>query len=176
MGNRLRTVKEALTAKSLAGLDALIVVDPDTPAETANPQYFSAAEIAAVDQWVKQGGRLLLLGNDQGNAEFEHFNQLAARFGIRFIEGKHTDAKGNSELTLKTPSGGTFYAVDVAPLEVKNPAAQVLRAKSNTPLMVQVKHGKGAVVYLGHPLYNEYIGSSDNRRLGLDLFRTLLQQ
>jgi len=64
----------------------------------------------------------------------------------------------------------------VAPLEVKNPAAQVLLAESNTPLMVPVKHGKGAVVYLGDPwLYNEYIGSSDNRRWGLDLFGTLLR-
>ena len=67
--------------------------------------------------------------------------------------------------------------MDVAPLEVKSPAAQVLLAESNTPLMVQVKHGKGEVAALGDPwLYNEYIGSSDNRRLGLDLFRTLLQQ
>ena len=177
MGNRLRTVKESLTAKSLAGIDALIVVDPDTPAEAANPQYFTAPEIAAVDEWVKQGGRLVLLGNDKGNAEFEHFNQLAARFGIRFVEGKHADANGNSKLKLKTASGGVFYAVDVAPLEVKNPAAKVLLAEGNTPLMVLVSHGKGAVFALGDPwLYNEYIGSSDNRRLGLDLFRTLLQE
>jgi hypothetical protein len=107
MGNRLGTVREPLSARSLSGIDALIVVDPDTPAESANPQYFTAAEIAAVEQWVNQGGRLVLLGNDKGNAEFEHFNQLADRFGIRFIEGKHVDVKGNSKLTLKTAFGGS---------------------------------------------------------------------
>jgi unsaturated rhamnogalacturonyl hydrolase len=118
-----------------------------------------------------------LLGNDKGNAEFEHFNQLAARFGIRFIEGKYVDAKGNSKLSLKTPSGGVFYAVDVAPIELTNPSAKVLLSDRNTPLMVLVNHGKGAVFALGDPwLYNEYIGTADNRRLGLDLFRSLLRE
>jgi unsaturated rhamnogalacturonyl hydrolase len=65
----------------------------------------------------------------------------------------------------------------VAPLEVKNPSAKVILSEGSTPLMVLVNHGKGAVFAVGDPwLYNEYIGSSDNRRLGLDLFRNLLQE
>jgi hypothetical protein len=184
LGNRLATIQEPLTAKSLKGVDSLIVVDPDTPQETANPQYFTPAEIAAVEQWVSNGGRLVLLGNDKGNAEFEHFNQLAARFGIRFVEAKYVDAQGKSKLKLKPVAGQSvfhesseFYGVDLAPLEVRNSAAQVLMSDNNTPMMALVMHGKGAVLALGDPwLYNEYIGSSDNRRMGLDLFRYLLRE
>ena len=53
----------------------------------------------------------------------------------------------------------------------------MILSEGSTPLMVLVNHGKGAVFAVGDPwLYNEYIGSSDNRRLGLDLFRNLLQE
>ncbi|MDQ6665104.1 MAG: DUF4350 domain-containing protein, partial [Acidobacteriota bacterium] len=86
LGAELRTVTERVTPATLAGIDVFIIVDPDTPAETEDPKYIELSEIDAIEQWVKKGGHLVLLGNDKGNAEFEHFNQLAARFGIEFLE------------------------------------------------------------------------------------------
>jgi unsaturated rhamnogalacturonyl hydrolase len=182
LGAELRTIEESTTSRTLAGIDCLIVVDPDTPAESPDPHYFNSAEIADLERWVNAGGRLLLLGNDKGNAEFEHFNQLAARFGIQFIEGKHATAQGVSKLKLKGPAahpvfagGLEFYAVDLAPLRITAPNAEILLSESDVPLMAVVKHGKGLVFALGDPwLYDEYIGAGDNRRIGENLFRYLL--
>jgi hypothetical protein len=183
LGATLGTVRQALTAPALAGADCLIVADPDTPSETAKPNYFTAAEIGVVREWVRGGGRLVLFGNDPGNAEFEHFNLLAREFGIRFIEKKYANRAGASKLTLEVPpyhgvlaGGGAFYAVDVAPLEITAAGAQVLIDDRQTPLMALVRFGQGQVVALGDPwVYNEYIGTRDNRRLAESLFRFLLR-
>ena len=182
MGAELRTIHEALSAATLSGVDCLIVADPDTPEESDDPKYFTGPEIKAVEAWVRKGGRLVLLGNDKGNAEFKHFNELAARFGFQFVEGKHMNAQGVSKLKLKGPAsnpvfkgGLEFYAVDVAPLAVKDPHAEILLSDNGEDLMAIVKHGKGSVFALGDPwLYNEYIGRSDNRRIGENLFHYLL--
>ncbi len=42
----------------------------DTPEESDTPKYIQPSESAALDQWVREGGRLVLLANDKGNAEF----------------------------------------------------------------------------------------------------------
>ena len=76
--DELRTLRNRIDTASLEGVKALIVVDPDTPAETVDPKYIEDSEIDAIAQWVSGGGRLVLLGNDKGNAEFEHLNRLAA--------------------------------------------------------------------------------------------------
>src|SRR5436305_8969163 len=86
LGAELRTTTQAIDQKALTGVGCLIVVDPDTPKESDHPNYISQREVKAIADWVNGGGRLVLLGNDKGNVEFEHFNQLASRFGIEFIE------------------------------------------------------------------------------------------
>lgn len=181
LGGELRTIGEPVSAASLKGVDCLIAVDPDTPAETASPQYWTASEVAAVDKWVRDGGTLLLLGNDKGNAEFEHFNELATKFGVTFVEGKHATSAGVTKLRLKGPANPVFegalefYAVDVAPLKITHNKPEILLSESSVPLMAVLKHGKGAVFALGDPwLYDEYIATADNTRIGENLFRYLL--
>ena len=182
LGGNLRTLKEPITGTSLRGADCLILVDPDTPAETESPRFFDDKEAAAIDEWVSNGGNLVLLGNDKGNAEFEHFNKVATRFGIKFVEGKHVNQQGLSKLKLKSNGKHPvfagdleFYGVDLAPLEVTAAGAEILMSDNGVALMAIIKHGKGSVFALGDPwLYNEYIGSSDNRQIGQNLFRYLL--
>jgi unsaturated rhamnogalacturonyl hydrolase len=182
LGGELRTVRELIAAKTLRGVDVLIIADPDTPAEAAGPKYIAAGEIVAVEQWVSAGGRLVLLGNDKGNAEFERFNQLAARFGIEFVETIYRDADGKSKLNLTSQSpvlgaGLTAYLVDVAPLKVSSKKSETLLSDGNTPIMALVRHGAGLVVALGDPwIYNEYINSKDNHRMAENLFRFLLKR
>jgi hypothetical protein len=48
MGGELRTIHEPLSARTLSGVDCLIVADPDTPEESDDPKYFTPPEIAAV--------------------------------------------------------------------------------------------------------------------------------
>jgi unsaturated rhamnogalacturonyl hydrolase len=182
LGASRKTITEPLTAKSLTGVDCLIVTDPDIPAEAANPQYFSDAEADAIDRWVKKGGVLVLFGNDPGNAEFEHLNVVAGKFGLKFIEKVHKDAKGSMKLTIAGPAddpvfqGLKFYGVQVAPIEVKNPKAKTLLSDNGAALMVHVPHGKGRVLALGDPwIYDEYIRSQDNYKIAENLFRWLLR-
>src|SRR5678815_4551890 len=94
----VRTLRARIDAASLQGVSLLIIVDPDTPAETPDPKYIEDGEIDAIAKWVNEGGRLVLLGNDKGNAEFTHFNQLASRFGIQFLEETYPKTSGKAIL------------------------------------------------------------------------------
>ena len=181
LGAELRTVHEPVTPAALAGIDVFIIVDPDTPAETENPQYIQPAEIDALERWVKSGGRLVLLGNDKGNAEFEHFNLLAARFGIEFVETTYPKVAGKGILTATGPhpifeKDLTLYLVEIAPLKVSSDV-EVILADKGTPIMALTHAGKGQVFALGDPwVYNEYIDRKDNRRIATNLFRALMKK
>ncbi len=177
----LRTIREPLTTRTLAGAGMLIIVDPDTPAETDNPKYIQPDEIDAITQWVKDGGRLVLLGNDKGNAEFEHLNQLAARFGIEFLETTYPKVAGKGIFIASGThpifeNGLSVYIVELAPLRVAAGVEVILEDKG-TPIMALAHHGKGLVFALGDPwIYNEYINHKDNRRIATNLFRLLMQK
>jgi unsaturated rhamnogalacturonyl hydrolase len=181
LGAKLITVRERITPAVLKGTKVFIIVDPDTPAETDNPQYIMPDEIAAIEQWVRDGGRLVLLGNDKGNAEFEHFNQLAKRFGIEFLEDTYPKVKGKGILIARGDNPWLFegapevYLVEIAPLKVAT-GVEVLLADKETPVMALAHVGKGEVFALGDPwVYNEYIGHKDNRAVAANLFRHLLR-
>lgn len=180
-GYELKTLHERVTAQALAGAQVFVIVDPDTPAESDNPQYLDGSEIQPIDEWVQRGGKLVLLGNDKGNAEFEHFNQLAARFGIEFLEKTYPQTTGKAILTAQGhgsifEQGLTVYLVEVAPLKLER-NAEALLSDHGTPIMALVRKGQGQVFAVGDPwLYNEYINRYDNRRLGLNLFQLLLRK
>jgi unsaturated rhamnogalacturonyl hydrolase len=179
LGGELRTVHERLTPAVLSGIEVFIIPDPDTPAEADNPKYLERSEIDALDQWVRGGGRLVLLGNDKGNAEFEHFNQLAARFGIQFLEETYPKVQGKGILVAHGTGtifgdGATVYLVEIAPLKVTGDARVILEDRG-TPVMALARTGKGLVFALGDPwVYNEYIDRNDNRKVAENLFRLLL--
>lgn len=179
LGAELRTLRAPIDQASLTGVNLLIIVDPDTPAETDHPKYIAADEIRAIAAWVERGGNLVLLGNDKGNAEFEHLNQLAKTFGIEFLEETYPKVTGKGILTA-AGSGSIFesglkvYLVEVSPLKLSGNAKAILEDKK-TPLMAMATHGKGRVFGLGDPwIYNEYIDREDNRRIATNLFRLML--
>lgn len=180
LGAELRTIRTRITADGLKGVKLFVIVDPDTPAETDDPKYIDASEIEAIEQWVRAGGRLVLLGNDKGNAEVEHLNQLAKRFGIEFLEEKWPKVQGKGILIAKG-EGPLFdgapevYMVEVAPLKLSGNAKPLLVDKG-TAIMAEATAGTGRVFALGDPwIYNEYINHKDNRAIATKLFKDLLR-
>ncbi len=178
--DELRTLRHKIDSASLEGVRMLIIVDPDTPSETTDPKYIEDSEIDAIAAWVKQGGRLVLLGNDKGNAEFEHLNRLAARFGIEFVEATYPKVVGKGILIAsgKHPifgEGLSVYLVEVAPLKLTGSVEPVL-VDQGTNIMALARSGKGLVFALGDPwVYNEYIDRKDNRQVAVKLVRLLLK-
>jgi unsaturated rhamnogalacturonyl hydrolase len=171
LGARTAALREAPTAQSLRGADVYIIVDPDTEKETEKPNFVEPAHVKAVADWVKSGGVLVLMGNDAGNAEFEHFNTLAKEFGIQFNkDSKNRVQKDNFvEGLVKVPVGHSIfktarslYLKELATLALSKPAAPVLEHNGDV-VMAVAKHGRGAVFAVGDPwLYNEY---TDGRKL-----------
>jgi hypothetical protein len=179
-GAEIDTLKTEITPAALQHANIFIIVDPDNAAEAVQPRYIGETEKAVLEEWVRNGGRLVLLGNDKGNAEFEHFNRLAAAFGIEFLETTYKDAHGRDHLTVSSSSpvlgaGLNAYLVNVAPLRVTNKTSETLLADNGTPLAVLVHHGQGLVFAIGDPwIYNEYIGRAGNRQMAENLFRKFL--
>ena len=176
----LPTLRARIDAATLQGVSLLMIVDPDTPNETPDPKYIEDEEIDAIAKWVNDGGRLVLLGNDKGNAEFTHFNRLASRFGIQFLEETYpkTSAKAILVATGKHQifeDGLKAYLVEVAPLKLVAPAEPML-THEGTDVMALAHVGRGIVFALGDPwLYDEYIERNDNVRIATNLSTMLLE-
>lgn len=164
-------LESAPTKKNLAGADVYIFVDPDTEKETERPNFIEEKDISAIEAWVSKGGVLVLLGNDAGNAEFTHFNKLAAKFGIKFNEDRQNLVEGNKfeQGAVVTPAEHSIfkqsrklYIKELSSLSATGNAKVVLE-KDGMNIMAVSKHGKGMVFALGDPwIYNEYL---DGRKL-----------
>ena len=189
LGARIYEVNNAPTESELNKLSVYIIVDPDTPQETPQPNYISDSTASVIAGWVKQGGVLLLLGNDIGNCEFEHLNRLSERFGIHFNEVSRNRVTGNNFDMGKfdqLPNHPVFngvkkiYMKEISTFRLTRPALPVL-TEGGDVIIASSEFGKGLVVAVGDPwLYNEYI---DNRKLpadfenykaGVNLFKWLI--
>jgi unsaturated rhamnogalacturonyl hydrolase len=191
LGARTEALREAPTAQNLKGADVYIIVDPDTKDETENPHFVEPAHVKAVADWVKSGGVLLLMANDVGNAELEHFSELGGAFGIRFNkDSKNRVQKDNFvEGLIKVPAGHSIfktaralYLKELSTLALSKPAASVLDHDGDV-VMAVARHGRGAVFAVGDPwLYNEYTDGRklppeyDNYKAAHDLAAWLLEQ
>jgi unsaturated rhamnogalacturonyl hydrolase len=190
-GVKTETLNEAPTASNLKGANIYIIVDPDTPTETEKPNYVESKDVKAIADWVKAGGVLVLMGNDVGNAEFDHFNQLAGAFGIEFNKDSRNKVPGNDftmgRLIVTPPhpifkTARNLYLKELSTLKIKSPARAVF-VDNNDTIMAVAKFGKGTVFAVGDPwLYNEYTDGRklppeyDNFKAATDLSLWLIQQ
>jgi unsaturated rhamnogalacturonyl hydrolase len=173
-GAKLATLGTAPTAEALKAAAVYIIVDPDTQKETSNPNYVQSADVDVIANWVKAGGVLALFSNDSSNAEFTHFNNLAAKFGFRFnpeLKNPVINNQYEQGAIPVLPSNPVFktakkvYIKELASLKLDNPSYAVLKHKGDNIVAV-IPYGKGVVYAVGDPwFYNEYI---DGRKLPLE--------
>jgi len=179
------------TEENLKKSDIYIIVDPDTKAESENPHYVEESHIKAITNWVKRGGVLVLMANDVGNADLDHFNQLGKKFGIQFNKDSRNKVPGNDfEMGLITIPDGhpifktarRLYLKELSTLSVALPARSAVVDKGDV-IMAVSRLGKGTVFAVGDPwFYNEYLDGRklppefDNYKAAQDLSRWLIQQ
>ncbi len=99
---------DTLDAAALSGLDVIVSLRVDTAASDAGdtPAHheFSAAEVSALETWVRAGGGFLTTIGYQGDegAEIVNVNRLLAPFGLSYDETL-TDVSGFIEEWLPHP-------------------------------------------------------------------------
>ncbi len=171
LGATTATLSTGPTAANLAGAGIYIIVDPDTEKESTAPKFITADHIKTISDWVNRGGVLVLMANDVGNCELDHFSELAGKFGITFNQDSLNHVQGNNfiqGLVTVTPPNEVFttarklYLKEISSLNVTAPAKPLIIQNGNV-LMATAKYGKGTVFVVGDPwLYNEYV---DGRKL-----------
>ncbi len=189
LGASIDSLCEAPTPENLKRASVYVIVDPDTPLETEQPHYVDSPAIEAIVGWVKAGGVLVLMENDKGNAEFEHFNKLSEKFGIHFNEDCRNKVTGNAYEMGKFdtfPDHPLFkdvkqiYMKEISTLKLQEPAKAIFTDHGDV-IIAYAKVGKGGVFAVGDPwLYNEYIehrklpADYENDKAAENLFRWLL--
>ncbi len=173
-GVKTEMLSAAPTAANLKAANIYIIVDPDTEKETEKPNFIGPADIKAIAGWVKGGGVLVLMGNDFGNCEFDHFNELAKTFGIEFNRDSVNHVINNNyvegivRVTEPNPiftNARQLYLKEISTFKLTGPAKPLLTHNGAT-IMATAKFGKGTVFAVGDPwLYNEY---TDGRKLPAD--------
>ncbi|WP_413669095.1 glycoside hydrolase family 88 protein [Mucilaginibacter sp. Mucisp86] len=173
-GLHTKTLNEAPDAENLKKAAAYVIVDPDIPKENPDAKYIEEPHITAISNWVKNGGVLVVLNNDTGNAEFVHLNKLMAKFGISFNLNSVNRVVGRNfeQGTINIPQDNAIfktarkvYIKELSTLQLTNPAvAQLVNGKD--VIVATAKYGKGTVFAVGDPwFYNEY---TDGRKLPPD--------
>jgi lysophospholipase L1-like esterase len=189
LGADLDTLTVAPTKENLSHSSLYIIVDPDTPAESPHPHYIDQDAVQVLVSWVRSGGILMLMGNDKGNAEFKHFNNLAENFGIHFNEDSRNKVQGNhyeEGAFTSLPDIPLFenvqkiYIKELSTLRISAPAVPLLVDHGDV-IIAYAKFGSGAVFAVGDPwFYNEYFGNRklpvgfENYKAAQNLFRWLL--
>lgn len=164
----------APTTGNLRKAAIYIIVDPDNEKESPVPNFIRSKDADEIENWVKAGGVLVLLGNDSANMEFTHFNELAGRFGIHFnFDDYHKVTGSQFEMGAFTmtvqdaifPTTKKIYIKELSTLKLDGPAKPHFTDNGNV-IMAVARVGKGTVFAVGDPwFYNEY---TDGRKLPAD--------
>ncbi|MGA8939128.1 MAG: glycoside hydrolase family 88 protein [Acidobacteriaceae bacterium] len=190
-GAALGTLYTAPTSENLKRAQYYVIASPDIPAKNPHPHYATPHDGEQLAAWVRRGGVLLLFENDPANADIEHFNNIADRFGIHFnaVLSHHVVGKDYAAAHIPVKADGTLfhephvlYMKDTCTISVTAPA-RALVADHGVIDIATVKYGKGTVLAVVDPwLYNEYTDGrkdhpdGDNFAAGKELVRWLIAQ
>lgn len=190
-GGQLDTLGKAPTVNNLKGTAIYIIVDPDTKKESPDPNYIEPKSIAEITKWVNNGGVLVMMANDSANVELQHFNNLAAKFGMHFNDDlqnhviNDTHFEDGAIITTGNPIFKTarkIFMKDVCSISVKHPAKAALKNTAGAVIIATARYGKGTVFAVGDPwLYNEYTNGRlppgfENDKAANDIAEWLIKQ
>lgn len=191
-GFKTSTLYQQPSAENLKDASVYIIVDPDTEKESTQPKFLNNPSIQAITHWVKAGGVLVLMANDSGNVELNHFNELVKNFNVQF----NLDSKGrvlNNQFEMGRvlvpdnhpifKTAKQLYIKEYSSLKITAPAKSILNDKDGHIMMAVTPFGKGTVFIIGDPwLYNEYVDGRklpseyQNFQAGIDLIHWLSKQ
>ena len=191
-GAKTRVLAEEPTSANLHHAQVYIIVSPDIPSKNPKPNYMQTEDAEQIAAWVKAGGVLMMMENDPQNADLEHLNLLAERFGIHYnsVLRKHVEGDKYEMGKIAVAGGGplfrdshSIYMKDVCTISLSAPAITLLNDHGDV-FMATAKYGKGTVFATVDPwLYNEYtdgrklpIADFDNYAAGRELVRWILEQ
>jgi unsaturated rhamnogalacturonyl hydrolase len=193
-GLKAETLPAAPTSENLRDASYYLIVSPDIPVKNPNPHYMTSADAEAIAGWVRRGGVLILMENDPPNADLEHLNLLADRFGIHFDNVLHHHILGEHVEDGRIPVAGggplferphTLYMKDTCAISLSGSATALLHDRGDV-MMATARYGRGTVFAAVDPwLYNEYTDGRnnpaiysqfDNFAAGTELVRWLIQQ
>ena len=147
------------------------MVDPDGLKDTKTPNYMDEKSAAAIANWVKAGGVLLIMTNDTSNCDLSRFNLLSEKFGIHFTNKSRNMVQGaefetgaiyNRSANPVFRDTKKMYVKEISTMKLKAPAKALISQDSDV-IMATVRYGKGTVFAVGDPwLYNEYL---DGRKI-----------
>ncbi len=170
-GASLGTLDVAPTPANLRKASVYVLVDPDGIKDTKTPNYMDEKSAAAIANWVKAGGVLLIMTNDTSNCDLQHFNILPGKFGIHFSNKSRNMVQGSEFETgaiYNRPANPVFrnttkmYLKEISTIDVTSPA-RALIVQDGDVIMATARYGKGTVFAVGDPwLYNEYL---DGRKI-----------
>jgi hypothetical protein len=191
-----------LTRDTLAGADVLVIAHPSDRrwevTVNSRPPRLSEAEVDAIDEFVRGGGGLIVLGETEQDKYGNNLNDLLARFGVEvenrtvqdyehfrsapswvLAELPHAGngAAANGEATVDLLAGvreACFYRAGT--LALHNGARVIARtfpsaSPPQAPLAAAIEHGAGRVVVLADSdlFGDDCIGELDNEPLWLNL-------
>ncbi|RZL30555.1 MAG: DUF4350 domain-containing protein [Pedobacter sp.] len=167
-GKELKRLDAAPTAENLKGTNVYIIVDPDNLKDNPKPNYLTAKDADEIVKWVKAGGVLFIMANDSANADLQHLNILAGKFGLKFnkdiilhvSDDDHFADGGLNTSKAKSifKTSERVFLKDVCSISIEKPAQSILKDKNGSNVIVSSKFGKGIVLAVGDPwLYNEYV-------------------
>ena len=171
-GVQTKTLTTAPTIEELRATQYYIIVSPDNLARNPHPHFMTEKDAEQIAGWVRDGGVLLMMENDPANADIEHMDQLADKFGLHFnnVLAHHVEnnniAMGRIDLPTPAPPfthPHVIYMKDTCSLTLTGEAKPLLHDKAGALLMAYAKYGRGMAVAVTDPwLYNEY---TDGKRL-----------
>ena len=194
-----------LSADALALTDVLVLAHPSDPTwECTVPggsPLLAPGEIEAIEAFVRAGGGLLVLGEEEQEKYGNNLNELLGRFGLRLentvvsdyerhhkaphwvlgdLEAPGRAGSGLSADLLTRIRGACFYRATTVSV---GPAARVLARASATasrpgaPLAAVAEHGAGRVAVLGDSdlFGDDCLGELDHEQLWRNLVTWLAE-